>query len=84
MASSGGDICVKLGYHRDTDKEYKVWVSNFKITWLRQQHADLIPGPAALAAEEKTLEWEAGIPTMYTNFPTKWTLANFANPADRQ
>ena len=52
------------------------------MTWLRQQYPDLIPGPVALAAEEKTLEWEAGIRKMYTDFPTQWALANFAYPAD--
>jgi len=61
MAPSAADTCVKLGYPRVTDKEYKVRVSNFKRAWLRLQHPDLIPGPVALAAQEKTLEWEAGI-----------------------
>ena len=71
MAPSAADICMKLGYPRVTDKDYKVWVSNFKRTWLRQQHPDLIPGPVALTAEEKTLKWEAGIRKMYTDFPTQ-------------
>jgi len=84
MAPSAADICAKLGYPRVTDKGYKVWVSNFKWTWLRRQHPDLIPGPGALAAEEKTLEWEAGMRKMYTDFPTQWALANFANQADRR
>jgi len=84
MAPSGADICIKLGYPRATDKGYKVWVSNFKRTWLRQQQLDLIPGPVAVAAQEKTLEWEAGIRKMYTDFPTRWGLAKFANPGDRQ
>jgi len=82
MAPSAADIPVKLGYPRVTDQDYKVWVSNFKRTWLRQQHPDLIPGPVALAAQEKTIEGEAGIRKRYTDFPTQWALANFANPAD--
>ena len=84
MAPSAADICVKLGYPRVTDKDYKVWVSNFKRTWLHQQDPDLIPGPVALAAEEKDLESEVGIRKMYIDFPTQWALENFANVSDRR
>ncbi|KAG0133819.1 hypothetical protein HOY82DRAFT_603468 [Tuber indicum] len=52
-------------------------------TWLRQQHQDLIPGPVALTADDKNVEWESGIQRMYTDFPIPWALGNFASPADR-
>jgi len=82
MAPSVADICVKLGYPRFTDKDYEVWVSNFKRARLRKQHMGLIGGPVALEAEEKILKWEAGIRKMYTDFPTHRALANLANQAD--
>jgi len=84
MAPSAADNCVKLGNPWVTDKDYKVWVSNFKRTWLREEHPELIPAAVALAAKGKTLEWEAGIRKIYTEFPTQWALANFVNPVDRR
>src|SRR5205807_4038087 len=60
------------------------WVSEFKRVWLGQKHPDLIPGPKALADEDKTVEWESGLRAMYVDYPTEWALANFTSPADRR
>ena len=84
MGKSAADICVKLGFAAITSEDYKTFVSNFKRTWLRQQHADLIAGPLALKAADKSVEWETGIRTMYTDFPAQWDLANFESPAERR
>ncbi|KAG0125069.1 hypothetical protein HOY82DRAFT_617162 [Tuber indicum] len=59
-------------------------ISNFKRTGLRQQHQDLTPGPVALAADDKNVEFESGIRRIDTDFPIPWTLGNFASPVDRR
>jgi len=61
MAPSAADICVKPGYPNVTNREYKLCVSKFKKTGLRQQHPDHFPGPVALEVEEKTLGFEVWI-----------------------
>ena len=71
MGKSAADICLKLGLAAITSDNYKTFASNFKRTWLRQQHADLIAGPSALKAADKSVEWETGIRFMYTDFPAQ-------------
>ena len=53
---SAADVCVKLGYTTLTSENYKRFVSNFKRTWLRQQHLDHIIGPVALREADKSVE----------------------------
>ena len=81
---SAADVCVKLGYTTLTSEKYKRFVSNFKETWLRQQHPELIIGPVAPREAHKSVEWETGIRTMYTDFPVQWALANFENQAEHR
>ena len=79
---SAADVCVKLDSTTLTSENYKRVVSNFKGTWLRLQYPDLIIGPVAPREADKSVEWETGIQTMYTDFPVQWALANFENPAE--
>ena len=75
---------MKLGFEAITSEDYETFVSNFKRTWLRQQHADLFAGPSALKAADTSVEWEPGMRTMYTDFPAQWDLANFESPVERR
>ena len=84
MVKSAADVCMKLGYTTLTSDNYKRFISNFKLTWLRQQHPDLIVGPVALREATKSVEWETGIRTMYPDFPVQWAQANFENAAERR
>ena len=81
---SAADVCVKLDSTTLTSENYKRFFSNFKQTWLRQQHLDLIIGPMALREADKSVEWETGIQTMYTDYPVQWALRNFENLAERR